>query len=944
MVTGGKPMKIITWNVNGLKAALKNGISTFLLREDPDIIAIQETKTSAIPLPEFRNYHAVFSFNEKEPRNFGTLVLSKVKPLRISTTLPGVASEGRIITIKYADFYFINAYYPNPLYRTGVLDYRAEWDEAIFKYLQNLRCLNPVIIAGDFNTTAEEIDIYPENEKGHRENKYFMVPERENLHRLLHNGFTDSFRKFHPDKEGCYTWWTTRRNYRKTNQGWRLDYILVSSEIDSRIKAADIRPEITGSDHCPCSLEIDYGIDFGHKLRPINIVKHDHLPGILENLSDDSDLGKIWDNNDWEKCEETLSNLQFDMTLACMNHDWSNAKSIYRKITRSLDVKMLAVRHVSSSRGFTGIDGKKWKTSDEKMRAALSLNSKGFVATPAAMNIMLTKTGKVRRISSLTCYDSAMQCLHAYALDPVSEATADKRSFAFRKGRSTLDTHPFVIDALSRPDSPKWLFIGDISQCYESISHSWLLRNIKVVNKAVLKAFLDSGYILAGDLFSTEDGVGLGCTLSPIIANMTLDHLQSHIYKNLPDHRDDDYLDGGMIRYADDIIVTARSYETAERIRELVIDFLRPRGLQLNYNKSRILHISQGFTFLSRTYKMLPSGYLYAEPSHESVERIKSSLLDLITNHTGSVKRLIEKLNKTIYGWRNFHHIEDAEETFRNLDAFLAIALLKHFKERRGWKIPAVAAHYWVKRHDGKHIFRDPKYPATRLVLFSDAIMITKKKIRVTKNPYNTPEEDKEKKEIASCSGKYKAIFTRESEKCWYCGQKILRDQERTIKEEFDAPRKAARLVYIHTKCASRSVNYVPVEYFPEVESDLEKMLSRKQGKFAPLEEYFRNLKSPSVTLTFKDIEGIIKVSLPKSAKDHEYWYRTGEKAIGNVWLRNGYKIKSLDLDKKVIVFYQTERHTTSVPIPDWAYRKIPEKAAYDLKKAYEDIQKRYGL
>ena len=939
-------MKIITWNVNGLKAALNKGISTFLLKEDPDIIAIQETKTSVIPLPEFCDYHAVFSFNEKAPRNFGTLVLSKARPLRISRTLPGVSSEGRIITIKYSDFYFINAYYPNPLYRVGVLDYRAEWDEAMFKYLQNLRCLNPVIIAGDFNTTAEEIDIYPENEKGHRENKYFMAPERENLHQLLHNGFTDSFRQLHPEEKDCYTWWTNRRNYRKTNQGWRLDYILVSSEIDSRIKSAEICPEATGSDHCPCSLEIDYGIDFGHKLRPLNIAKHDKLPGILENLSEDSDLGKIWDNNDWEKCEKNLADLQRDMTHACFNHDWSNAKAIYRKITKSLDAKMLAVRHVSSSKGFLGIDGKKWKTSDEKMRAALALNSKGFVATPAVMNIMLTKTGKVRRISSLTCFDSAMQCLHAYALDPFSEATADKRSFAFRKGRSTLDPHPFIIDSLSKPNSPKWLFIGDISQCYESISHEWVLRNINVVNKSVLKAFLKSGYILAGDLFSTEDGVGLGCTLSPIIANMTLDRLQSHIYKNLPDHKDDDYLDGGMIRYADDIIVTARSYETASRIRDLVIDFLRPRGLQLNYNKSRIIHISEGFTFLSRTYKMLPSGYLFAAPSHEAVDRIKSTLIDAITNHTGSIKRLIEKLNKTIYGWRNFHHIEDAEETFRALDAFLAIKLLEHFHRRRGWKIQAVAAHYWIKRPDGKHIFRDPKYPAKRLVLFSDAIMITKKKIRVTANPYLTFEtkEDKEKKEISTCSGKYKAVFTREQERCWYCGQKILRDQERTVKEEFDAPRKSARLVYVHTKCAFRSVNYVPVEYFPEIESDLEDMLSRKQGKFAPLSDYFRKLKDPSVILTFKDIEKIIKVPLAKSSKNHEYWYRTGEKGISDSWKRNGYDIRRLDIENKTIVFYQTERHSTSVPIPDWAYGKIPEKAAYDLKKAYEDIQKRYGL
>ena len=250
-------MKLVSWNVNGLRAIYKKGFEESFKELDADIFCIQETKMQEGQIElDLQGYYQYYNYAERKGYS-GTAIFTKKEPLNVSYGI-GIEEhdkEGRVITLEFDKFYMVNCYTPNSGRELARLEYRMDWEEAFKKYLIELDKQKPVIICGDLNVAHTEIDL--KNPKSNRKNAGFTDEERNKIDNLLNAGFTDTFRKIYPDKEGAYTWWSYMFNARANNAGWRIDYFLVSDRISKNIKDAYIYSEIMGSDHCPVGLEIE---------------------------------------------------------------------------------------------------------------------------------------------------------------------------------------------------------------------------------------------------------------------------------------------------------------------------------------------------------------------------------------------------------------------------------------------------------------------------------------------------------------------------------------------------------------------------------------------------------------------------------------------------------------------------------------------------------------
>lgn len=249
-------MKLISWNVNGIRACVQKGFLDFFKEIDADIFCIQESKCQEGQISlELEGYNQYWNYAEKKGYS-GTAIFTKKKPLSVNYGI-GIEEhdkEGRVITLEFEDFFMITVYTPNSQNELARLDYRMKWEDDFRKYLKSLEENKPVIVCGDLNVAHKEIDL--KNPKTNRKNAGFTDEEREKFTKLLDSGFIDSFRYFYPDLKGVYSWWSYRFNSRKNNAGWRIDYFIVSKELESRLKEAKIHTEVLGSDHCPVELVI----------------------------------------------------------------------------------------------------------------------------------------------------------------------------------------------------------------------------------------------------------------------------------------------------------------------------------------------------------------------------------------------------------------------------------------------------------------------------------------------------------------------------------------------------------------------------------------------------------------------------------------------------------------------------------------------------------------
>ncbi|EHF8306602.1 TPA: exodeoxyribonuclease III [Listeria monocytogenes] len=250
-------MKLISWNVNGLRAAVKKGFLEYFEEVDADIFCLQETKLQEgqieLDLPAYKDY---WNYAVKKGYS-GTAIFTKVEPLSVQYGLgvPEHDTEGRVITLEFEEFFMVTVYKPNSQAELKRLDYRMTFEDAILEYVKNLDKTKPVVLCGDLNVAHEEIDL--KNPKTNRKNAGFSDEERAKFSAFLDAGFIDSFRYFYPDLTDAYSWWSYRMNARARNTGWRIDYFVVSERLKDKLVDAKIHADVLGSDHCPVELELN---------------------------------------------------------------------------------------------------------------------------------------------------------------------------------------------------------------------------------------------------------------------------------------------------------------------------------------------------------------------------------------------------------------------------------------------------------------------------------------------------------------------------------------------------------------------------------------------------------------------------------------------------------------------------------------------------------------
>lgn len=685
----------------------------------------------------------------------------------------------------------------------------------------------------------------------------------------------------------------------------------------------------------------------------------------------DTYLGTLWERIDWTAAEGKLAQLQERLTVAAFRRNSKEITDIQKRIVRDLDIKCLAVRHVVTSTSSPGVDGVKWRTSSEMMRAAMSLTSKDYHASPLRQIRLIAKnTGKERRPCLPTYYDRAMNVLYGYSLIPVTEATAERKSFAFRPGRSTQDAHAYVLEALKGANAPAFVVCGDIKAYYAHIQHSWLLKNVPM-DKRVLSEFLNAGIVFAGELFPSENiGISEGSNLSPYLGNFVLDGLQKHIFQGLHGTTEpSDFSNGNLIRFADDVLITVRSESDAQCVLASLRSFLSERGLHLSGEKTKVCAVEGGFTFLSRTY-IRKNGLMYSYPSDAAVDRFIADIRTTILSNRKSQRDLINTLNKKLKGWAGYHRCSDAEAAFKKVDVAVQTALLEAaIAKHPRLALPKLKARYWYRESDGRHCYALPDDKSVRVIRLEDTLLITHNKVKTNANPFverDYAESRTHAREIHNVTGPYKAIWQRQGGICYYCGRPILNDQSRTtVQIDLTRPPSIKNSAYIHKICAQNEFEIIrtmedvgslrPYDVMRVLEGVVEappkgtrvKRTIDSQWKHYKLKEYFANCNAASITLTFLQIEEIDARPLPTSAwKSKNWWYpRNNCNTIAEAWQTEGYSLYSFDLQKQKMTFHRDEDGYAKLVIPDVLMRgKIPDNAKFELETHMEYIIKKYGL
>lgn len=536
-----------------------------------------------------------------------------------------------------------------------------------------------------------------------------------------------------------------------------------------------------------------------------------------ERLSDSRQLAFQWKSINWKKAEIEVNRLQARIVKAVQQNKWNDVKRLQYLLTHSFYAKALAVKRVTMNKGkkTAGVDGILWNTPAQKMKAVISLTDKGYKASPLRRVYIAKKDKKKKRPLGIpTMYDRAMQALYALALDPVSEATADTKSFGFRKGRCAQDACEFIFNAMARKDiSPNWILEGDIKGCFDHISHEWLIENIPM-DKSVLKQFLKAGFVYEGELFPTEDGTPQGGIISPILANMTLDGMQKVLEDRFHTNRlgkvDLRFKNANkvnFIRYADDFIVTAASEEIALEAKELLKEFLKTRGLELSEEKTVVTHINDGFDFLGWTFRKF-KGKLIIKPSKKSVKAIVSKLSATINvrGRAWNQDVLIMKLNEQIRGWTNYHQSVVASEAFTHLD-YILFELLWHWAKRRHPKKGKwwIADKYWHHKDNRNWVFSTGK---CELIRVDHTPIIRHRKVSATKNPYIDTEYFTQRKfnqGVKRLSGRFKHIWKKQNGRCYHCGMPLdIRDEREIffkIPKNQGGKEENSNMAYVHAEC-----------------------------------------------------------------------------------------------------------------------------------------------
>jgi RNA-directed DNA polymerase len=387
-----------------------------------------------------------------------------------------------------------------------------------------------------------------------------------------------------------------------------------------------------------------------------------------------SPAAQMWDQANWSHAEAEVKRLQMRIAKAVREGRWGKAKALQRLLTRSHSGKMLAVKRVTENRGkrTPGVDGRTWLTPAGRWKGMLSLRHRGYRSMPLR-RVYIPKSNGKRRPLGIPCMRCrAMQALWKLALEPIAETLADPNSYGFRPERSTADAIEQCVIALSKRNSAPWLLEGDIRGCFDNFSHSWFLEHIPM-DKAILRQWLEAGYVDEGFLFETRAGTPQGGVISPVIANMALDGLEAAVHassgsSDLARRK----AKVNVIRYADDFVVTGASKDVLEsRVLPAIRRFMAERGLELSDEKTRITHITEGFDFLGQHVRKY-GDQLLTKPAKKSIKSLLDKVRNIVkANANATQAALIRQLNPVIRGWAMYHRHSAAKATFSSIDSHI---------------------------------------------------------------------------------------------------------------------------------------------------------------------------------------------------------------------------------------------------------------------------------
>lgn len=397
-----------------------------------------------------------------------------------------------------------------------------------------------------------------------------------------------------------------------------------------------------------------------------------------------SSASKItWDVINWQRAYEEVNRLQMRIAKAVREKRYGKVKALQWLLTHSLSAKYLAIKRVVSSSGAhtPGVDGVSWKTPQQKMKAVMSLQRRGYHPLPLRRIYIPKNKGGRRPLSIPSLIDRSMQALHLLSLEPVSEMMADKNAYGFRPKRSTNDAIEQCFITLARKRSAPWVLEGDIRACFDNLSATWLMNHIPM-DKILLSKWLTSGYIEERTFYPTSGGVPQGGIISPALLVIALSGLEEAV-KKATSIKDKVH----VITYADDFVITGASKEVLEhKVMPTVISFLKERGLELSSEKTLITHVDKGFDFLGFNVRKY-MGKLLIKPSKKNVKVFLDDIRVLLKSQMATkTENLIQQLNIKLRGWANYYRHVVAKETFGHVDNAIFKAILRWINRRHPLK------------------------------------------------------------------------------------------------------------------------------------------------------------------------------------------------------------------------------------------------------------------
>jgi RNA-directed DNA polymerase len=509
-----------------------------------------------------------------------------------------------------------------------------------------------------------------------------------------------------------------------------------------------------------------------------------------------------WNAIDWHKVNRTVLRLQARIVKAQREGRYGKVKSLSRILTRSFAGKALAVRRVTANRGkrTAGVDGQLWTTPKQKAAAVEELSPQRYKAKPLRRVYIPKSNGKKRPLGIPTMKDRAMQALYLLALDPIAETTGDSVSYGFRRARSTIDAVEQAFLCLAKRSQGRWVLEGDIKGCFDNISHQWLLDNIPI-EKRILRQWLRAGIIEKGAWFDVDSGTPQGGIISPVLANMTLDGLEKLLngrYRMWRKHKgqwlwvtppDKKNQRINLIRYADDFIVTGKSKEVLEQeVVPMIRQFLAERELQLSEEKTRVVHIQEGFDFLGFHFRKYGDKPL-TTPTAKSVKRLRENIKGIVKSCQGMpAYALIGQLNPVIRGWCNYYRSGASARTFHHIQDWLFRILWRwarksHFRKSGTW----IAKKYFCYRFGKNWVFygRKPNGETVYLVQPESVSIQRHVKVKNGVNPYDPQwreyllkRHQKHVRESIMITKVHRLLWLRQGGICPQCGDTLDYSQE----------------------------------------------------------------------------------------------------------------------------------------------------------------------